>query len=702
MLMRNFSALCKTIACGVICTLPSFGNSQEAVALPLAVANGLPEQIATNIALELQDEASVETLTRGPLHEAFAEPIIFDPVPGLIVAIEPPAEINEIAPEFRPEGDDLIWISGYWGWDDQREDFIWISGVYRVPPDGYQWVPGYWHPVGEGWQWVQGLWVKEVAESIVYFPAPPATLENGPSSPSPGTNHFYIPGNWSQSSSGYQWNVGYWHPLQDDFIWVPAHTVWTPRGYIFVNGYWDRRLPLRGMCFAPVFIPRETYSRPGWSLRPNVVLNSQVVLHNLFVQPGYNHYVFGDYYGLPSNRRNVIPAHVYHQHRGSYDPLISFYTAYNGRQGQDLIRWYDNQHADLNRNPSKRPPQHWSPNPLNANDKTSHSSREMSSIAHTLEQVSKFDGGQRISPITASVKQDLLKRDVDRKGLAKDRKALEGNVDPVGSTSNGGILPSTFAMPKLELPNRSNDPTSRIGKMPEQPRNSNRDRLNPDSMANKRPGEVKSARGDTNKLERRRPADPNLSVSPALRESKVSPGARLDPIPKVVPPGVETQQKKSKPPAVQIPNPSPLPKLQPPLPNLQPPVLSPQFPPVNRIPSSTENRTRSNRESGKGNEQKEIRNKPPVQQIGPFNLSPPPAQSLPPAKQPSPRAQSQPPAPPLAPPVQRIAPQAPRNPPPAQQFVPPILQKPEHQPKQERPSNRDGNADKKGGGKKPK
>ena len=543
MLMRNFSTLCKTFVFGVICTLSSIGTSQDAFDFPLVVANGEPEQVDLNVALELQDDAGVETLTRGPLHEAFAEPIISDPAPGLIVAMEPPAEINEIAPEFRPEGDDAIWISGYWGWDEQRQDFIWISGVYRVPPDGHQWVPGYWHPVSDGWQWVQGLWVEEVAESIVYLPPPPATIENGPSSPSPGSDYFYIPGNWSQSSSDYQWNAGYWHPLQDNFIWVPSHTVWTPRGYIFVNGYWDRRLPLRGICFAPVYIPRMTYSRPGWSLRPNVFLNSQAVLLNLFVQPGYNHYLFGDYYGLPSNRRNVIPAYVFHQRRGSYDPLLSFYTAYNGRQGQDLIRWYDNQHADLNRNPSKRPPQHWSPNHLNTNDKTSQPNRELSNIAHTLDQVSKLQGGPRITPITASVKQDMLKRGVDRKRLAKDREALEGNFAAVGSTSNGGVSPGILALPKLESLNRLNDPTSRASKMPEQPRNSNRDRLNPGSLANKLPGDVKSAKGDANKLEPRRPSDPNRPVSPAQQGSISSPGARPDSIPKIVAPGSEKKPK---------------------------------------------------------------------------------------------------------------------------------------------------------------
>lgn len=89
--------------------------------MSLEAAKNEPEQVGANVVLDLPDDAGVETLTRGPLHEAFAEPVISDPAPGLIVAMEPPAEINEIAPEFRPAGYDAIWISGYWGWDEQRE-----------------------------------------------------------------------------------------------------------------------------------------------------------------------------------------------------------------------------------------------------------------------------------------------------------------------------------------------------------------------------------------------------------------------------------------------------------------------------------------------------------------------------------------------------------------------------------------------------
>ena len=501
MLKQNISTFLRSIATGMICVLANVVSSQEPVEAPFSAANGF-EEVAATVFQELQlDDLGVETLTRGPLHEAFAEPIVSDPIPGLIVNREPPADINEMAPEFRPEGpdgDEAIWISGYWGWDEQREDFIWVSGVYRIPPDGLQWVPGYWYSVSNGWQWVQGLWVDDVAETIMYLPPPPASLENGPSSPSPGVEYFYIPGNWSQASSlDYAWSTGYWHPLQADLIWVPAHTVWTPRGCIFINGYWDRRLPSRGLCFAPVVIPQATYSRPGWSWRPNVVLNAQVVLHNLFVQPGYNHYLFGDYYGLPLGNRNVVPAYMYHQRRGSFDPLISFYSAYNARQGQDMMRWYGNHYADLNRNPDKRPPQQWSPNLSHANDNSSHSKNESPRIAQTLDQLGKMDGGPRISPISANIMQDLLKHDGDRKKLAKDRVAIEGKAGVLGSTANAGFVPPTMTLPKLEKLNRKTESSSRVGKMPEQPRNLNRDRVNPSDLSNKLQGNLNTRQGTT-------------------------------------------------------------------------------------------------------------------------------------------------------------------------------------------------------------
>jgi len=123
-----------------------------------------------------QDQ-EVEFLTRGPMHEAFAEPYQANPEETLVVAKQPPEPINELPPNYRPEGNDVAWIPGYWAWDDERTDFIWISGVWRDFPPGQQWIPGYWHQVPTGYQYVGGFWIGGDVADVAYLPTPPASLD---------------------------------------------------------------------------------------------------------------------------------------------------------------------------------------------------------------------------------------------------------------------------------------------------------------------------------------------------------------------------------------------------------------------------------------------------------------------------------------------------------------------------------------------
>ena len=95
-------------------------------------------------------EEGVQVLTRGPVHEAFAETVTFDPEQGIVVPTAPPAAIEELPPDQKPEGANVAWIPGYWGWDDERSDFLWVSGIWRALPPGRQWVPGYWGKSGQG------------------------------------------------------------------------------------------------------------------------------------------------------------------------------------------------------------------------------------------------------------------------------------------------------------------------------------------------------------------------------------------------------------------------------------------------------------------------------------------------------------------------------------------------------------------------
>ena len=89
-------------------------------------------------------EQGVQVLARGPVHEAFAETVTYNPEPGVVASKTPPAAIEEVPPAQRPAGTNVAWIPGYWSWDDERNDFLWVSGVWRALPPGRQWVPGYW------------------------------------------------------------------------------------------------------------------------------------------------------------------------------------------------------------------------------------------------------------------------------------------------------------------------------------------------------------------------------------------------------------------------------------------------------------------------------------------------------------------------------------------------------------------------------
>src|SRR5687767_775170 len=90
--------------CAVIASLPSV-SAQPPLPMPAG---------------EVGNEEGVETLTQGPIHEAFANPAELDPTPGPVVMKRPPVDVQEEPPEFMPE--DSIWIPGYWIWDDERDD----------------------------------------------------------------------------------------------------------------------------------------------------------------------------------------------------------------------------------------------------------------------------------------------------------------------------------------------------------------------------------------------------------------------------------------------------------------------------------------------------------------------------------------------------------------------------------------------------
>lgn len=267
-----------------------------------------------------------EILDRGPVHEAFANAVVYNPEPGPLVTKTPPGPIEELPPETKPEGANVVWIPGYWAWDDERDDYIWVSGIWRDIPPGRVWVPGYWLTAEGGARWVAGYWgdAGKARSQVEYIPeAPPASLEVGPNIPAPSDEAIWVSGFWLWQGHRYVWSPGCWHTVRTDYVWVPASYNWTPHGFIFVGGYWDYVVARRGVVYAPVYFRVGYPFHPGWSYRPRSIVSISVFSEPIFYRPRYAHYYFGDYYAPAYNNIGFQISFSFHSRGGGYDPLYA-------------------------------------------------------------------------------------------------------------------------------------------------------------------------------------------------------------------------------------------------------------------------------------------------------------------------------------------------------------------------------------------
>lgn len=303
------------------------------------------------------DQSGVEVLTRGPVHEAFAEPVAYNPAQGAVISRHAPANIEEMPPEDKPEGENVQWIPGYWSWDGDRGDFIWVSGVWRDPPPDRGWVPGYWTPVAGGWTWTSGFWTAAESDEVEYLPQPPISMEIGPSSPQPDADRLWSPGCWKWSEFGYVWRPGYWVTANPDWVWSPAHYVWTPRGYVYIDGYWDLSLDRRGVLFAPMYAQASVYSRQGYVYTPTIVIQIGFLTAALFESPNYHHYYFGDYYGDEYSSRGYRPWFEADSHYRGYDPIYAHqrweHQRTDTRWEQNVRESYDYRRQHVDARPSR-------------------------------------------------------------------------------------------------------------------------------------------------------------------------------------------------------------------------------------------------------------------------------------------------------------------------------------------------------------
>ena len=287
---------------------------------------------STRVSCQDQTDAQGgQVMTRGPIHEAFAAPMVHDPKAAPIdsqssrrhrsrrcrLTRSLPARMSSGSPATGAGTSRAAISSGSAASGASHRPII--SGFPATGTRSTAATSGSPEP---GFRSAHGQSQSQQS----YLPPPPASLEAGPNTPQPSANVSWTPGFWSWQASGYVWRPGFWAAVQPNWIWMPAHYVWTPSGYLFVPGYWDLPVANRGLMFAPVYYPQPVYAQPNFVFTPSISIVGSAVTANLFVQASTNQYLFGNFYAQNFVSVGITPWFSFSFATGRpayYDPLFS-------------------------------------------------------------------------------------------------------------------------------------------------------------------------------------------------------------------------------------------------------------------------------------------------------------------------------------------------------------------------------------------
>lgn len=405
------------------------------------------------------EDAKVQVLTRGPVHEAFANAVNYEAKPGLIVSAKVPDAIEEMPPDEQPDGDNITWIPGYWAWDDEQNHFIWISGVWRNVPPGREWVPGYWNDLGDGRsQWISGYWAESGKKQITYAPSPPpANIDNGPNIEAPSSDHSWIPGYWYWADTRYVWRPGYWLPLGPNWTWVPPCYSWTPCGYAYVSGYWDYAIARRGVLFAPVCFSGAYYSA-GWSYCPSVAVSLTVFSDHLFYRPWCGHYYFGDYYAPYYAGFGYYASFAWTSGCHGYDPIY----CHNRRVNRGNPNWQHGVYGDFEYfrdHENARPAHTFAEMQKGRTDQFGNGRKNQ--FASSLTGYTQQDQGTRFRKVDEKRREELASQGKEMRKFGQERRQMETRTDSPKVARNENLNPSPIQSREISKLTASDTPPAR-------------------------------------------------------------------------------------------------------------------------------------------------------------------------------------------------------------------------------------------------
>lgn len=260
---------------------------------------------------------------------------------------------------------------------------------------------------------------------------------------------------WNQER--YAWRPGYWAEGRSDWDWIPANYVWTPRGYVFVDGYWDYSFDRRGVVYAPVYFQSDYYSRPGYSYSPVVAIGLAAMMEHLFLRPNYHHYYFGDYYNRRYRDNGYFSPYAYQSSRYGYDPVYS-YRRWTHRQDRDWERRYEASYDYRRDHESARPPRTWADQKKLRFD-TPESKEQQLRMAAPFDQMAKQkDKPMRTERVAAEERRKLTDQSREVRKTRDERKVLESEGGNIASGRNEReIKPTKVRQPTSPIVGRSPD-----------------------------------------------------------------------------------------------------------------------------------------------------------------------------------------------------------------------------------------------------
>jgi hypothetical protein len=223
---------------------------------------------------------------------------------------------------------------------------------------------------------------------------------------------------------------------QPNWVWIPAHYSWSPRGYVFIDGYYDYSVARRGVLFAPVYFSSSIYSQRGYSYSPQTVINPAVFARHLFLRPSYGHYYFGDYYASSYTSRGFSPWFSFATSRTGYDPFYA-HQRWHHRSDSQWDRGVAADFAHRRDHEESRPPHNWAAQ----RDRGSRGGIDPDQsfvVAASLDEVVRSkEAPVRFQPVAKDLREQIEQRAKEVRQVRAERQRLEAAMadrlnDPAG------------------------------------------------------------------------------------------------------------------------------------------------------------------------------------------------------------------------------------------------------------------------------